>query len=263
MKSTRIPSLIDLAFKGRNQTYGAYLLRKKYFRYLTVSVISSLFLLGLMVLIPFAIYYFEPGPQLNDDMIYEVSYYSMMTPPQEDLNELAKALSAPLREIRQVPVVEDTLKPEEQKPVEQTPPKDEIPEEVLKKDSIPRGPGGSGFNQGTGGDQGLATVIDVYPRFPGGEEARLFFLRKNVHYPEIAQKKQIQGVVMLVFIIETDGSMTHFEISKGIGGGCEEEALRVARSMPRWDPGKRSGQPVRVMVRMPVVFRLPGKPQAL
>jgi len=260
MKPERIPSLNDLAFKGRNQSYGAYILRKKYPRYLIIAVIISIFLAALAVLIPFTIYYFEPVPLLDDDMIYEVSYYTMMTPPEDNLNELAQALSAPLQEVSQVPVVEDSLKPENQKPLEQSLPEDMPPEEIPKKDSVPPGPGGSGFGAGTADDSGLSTVIDVYPRFPGGDDARLYFLRKNVRYPEAAQKKLIQGVVMVIFIIETDGSMSNIEITKGIGGGCDEESLRVARSMPRWDPGKRSGRPVRVMVRMPIVFRLPGKP---
>ncbi len=260
MKRERIPSLNDLAFKGRNQSYGAYVLRRKYSLFLFIALCITILLAAIASLTPLAVYYFDPIPLQDDDYIYEVPYYTMMAPPEEDLNKLAQALSVPLEEVNQVPVVSDSLKPEDQKPLEQKPLPDAPPEEIQNQDSVPQGPGGSGFGPGTGDDTGLATVIDVYPRFPGGDEARLYFLRKNIKYPEGAQKKMIQGMVMVVFIIEADGSMSDIEITKGIGGGCDEEALRVARAMPRWDPGKRSGRPVRVMVRMPVVFRLPGKP---
>ena len=74
-------------------------------------------------------------------------------------------------------------------------------------------------------------------------------------------KNGVQGIILLVFIIEPDGSITHVEVKKGIGGGCDEEASRVARTMPRWEPGKRSGRPVRVLVQMPIVFRLPAAVQ--
>ncbi|MEI7981980.1 MAG: energy transducer TonB, partial [Bacteroidota bacterium] len=132
-------------------------------------------------------------------------------------------------------------------------------EDLSKIDSIPK-PGGSGLGTGTADDTGLATFIDVYPRFPGGDEARLYYLRQHVRYPEVALRGMIQGVVMVMFIIETDGSVSNIDVSKRVGGGCDEEAIRVTKEMPRWEPGKRNGKAVRVMVRMPIVFRMPGRP---
>jgi protein TonB len=64
---------------------------------------------------------------------------------------------------------------------------------------------------------------------------------------------------MVVFVVEVDGSVSNVNVVNRIGGGCDEEAIRVAREMPRWEPGKRNGRAVRVMVRMPIVFRIPGK----
>ena len=259
MKREHVPSLNDLAFNGRNKSYGAYFLRKKYPRNLWLALFISVLFATVVFLTPLAVYYFDPIPLQDNDLIYEVPYFNMMNLPDEDLNRLAQALSVPVREVTLAPVVSDSLSPEKQIPIEQKNSPDVPLDEVAKSDTLPTGPGSSGFGPGTGDDTGLATVIDVYPRFPGGDEARLYFLRKNIHYPEAAQKKMIQGVVIVIFIIEADGNMSNIEIAKGIGGGCDEEALRVARSMPRWDPGKRSGKPVRVMVKMPVVFRLPGK----
>jgi protein TonB len=123
------------------------------------------------------------------------------------------------------------------------------------------GSGGNGGEDGTGPgeDTGIYTTIDVYPRFPGGDQARFYFLRTNIRYPEAAVKTGVEGIVMVVFVIEKDGSVSNVEVSKGIGSGCDEEAVRVIKLMPRWEPGKRSGRAVRVLVRMPIVFRIPSK----
>jgi protein TonB len=212
----------------------------------------------LVIVIPFLCFYFEPIPLIEGDMMYEIEYDGLLPPPDEELSKLTQAYSKPLQEAEQVPVVSDSLKPEEQKPIEEIKePEDKI-EDKDPIDSVSR-PGGSGLGNGTGDDTGLATSIDVFPRFPGGDEARLYYLRQHIRYPELALKGLVQGVVIVTFIIETDGSISNIDVSKRIGGGCDEEAMKVTREMPRWEPGKRNGRAVRVMVRMPIVFRIPGK----
>jgi periplasmic protein TonB len=249
-------SLDDLAFEGRNKAYGSYLLRKKYFKYVLSSLIISILILLLLVGIPFVDFYFEGSNlKLSDEEMYMVDY-TFMPAPEEDLSALASALARPVQEDNQPPIVVDSSKIEEEKKTPEAPPQEENKDEDRKTDSVSKGGGGAG--QGTGDPNGIYTVIDVYPRFPGGDEARLYFLRNNIRYPEGALKSGIQGVVILVFIIEQDGMISHVEVKKGIGGGCDEEAVRVAKIMPRWDPGKRSGRPVRVMVQMPLVFKIPG-----
>jgi len=257
MKRDRVPGLDDLAFKGRNREYGAFYLRRNYWKYLLYSLITGLVLLGFSVMIPFLIYYFAPIPMMEMDLMYDVEYYNMMEPPEEDVNKIAQAMAKPLQESPQVPVVKDSIREEKElKPEE--PPQEKDPE-VSKIDSTGQGQSGNESGVGIGEDTGIATVIDVYPRFPGGDEARLYYLRKNTRYPEQAVKSMIQGVVLVLFVVEVDGSVSNVEVSKGIGGGCDEEAIRVTRAMPRWEPGKRNGRQVRVIVRMPIIFRLPGR----
>jgi len=98
--------------------------------------------------------------------------------------------------------------------------------------------------------------VEEWPSFKGGEEARLAFLRDNLRYPNNAREIGIQGTVFVSFIVERDGSITNVEIMRGIGGGCDEETLRVAKLMPRWNPGKQRNRPVRTYFRMPVRFAL-------
>ncbi|MCX6280062.1 MAG: TonB family protein [Bacteroidetes bacterium] len=259
MMGDRKPSLTELVFEGRNKAYGAYYLRKKYFRNLLTSLLTGLLIIGLLVLLPFLYYVFEPPPLIDSDFMYEVEYYSMNMPPADEINKLANVYSKPIEESSQVPVVSDSIKPEEEKPIEE-PPEQKQAVENAKEDSAAKA-GGSGLGSGVGDDTGLASNIDVYPRFPGGDEARLWFLRKNIRYPDDALKNKIQGVVMVVFVVELDGSLSRVDVVNRLGGGCDEEAIRVTKTMPPWEPGKRNGQKVRVIVRMPIVFRIPGQPK--
>ena len=258
MKLVRSSALDELAFAGRNREYGAFDLRSRYRKYLLLSTLIGIAIVLLLVIIPFLVYLLRPVPVIDMDLMYDVEYYSMMPPPEEDLNKLAVALSKPLQEVPQAPVVSDSLKPEDERPVPE-PPKVERPQDIRPSDSSGTSDMGSPNGEPGGAEGGITSNVDVYPRFPGGDDARLYFLRKNVRYPELAIKNQIQGVVLLVFVIETDGSVSNIRVSRGIGGGCDEESIRVTRLMPQWEPGKRNGKAVRVLVRMPIVFRIPGK----
>ena len=258
MKLVRSSALDELAFAGRNREYGAFDLRSRYRKYLLLSTLIGIAIVLLLVIIPFLVYLLRPVPVIDMDLMYDVEYYSMMPPPEEDLNNLAVALSKPLQEVPQAPVVSDSLKPEDERPVPE-PPKVERPQDIRPSDSSGTSDMGSPNGEPGGAEGGITSNVDVYPRFPGGDDARLYFLRKNVRYPELAIKNQIQGVVLLVFVIETDGSVSNIRVSRGIGGGCDEESIRVTRLMPQWEPGKRNGKAVRVLVRMPIVFRIPGK----
>ena len=101
-------------------------------------------------------------------------------------------------------------------------------------------------------------VVEQQPQYPGGEEARLKFFSENLHYPDQAKEQGIQGKVYVTFIVETDGTVSDIRVVRGIGGGCDEEALRVVKIMPRWNPGSQRGVPVRVQFTLPVKFTLTG-----
>lgn len=98
--------------------------------------------------------------------------------------------------------------------------------------------------------------VEQDPEYPGGIEALRTFLGSNLRYPRAASSAGISGKVYVSFVINTDGSLTDLQILKGLGFGCDEEALRVMQKMPRWKPGKQSGHPVRVRFNMPIVFTL-------
>ncbi len=104
----------------------------------------------------------------------------------------------------------------------------------------------------------IFTVVEESPGFPGGDEARIKFLQENIKYPTMARESGIQGTVYVTFVVEKGGNVSDVKILRGIGGGCDEEAIRVIRAMPRWNPGKQRGKSVRVQFNMPIKFTLAG-----
>jgi TonB family protein len=106
------------------------------------------------------------------------------------------------------------------------------------------------------GKSEIFTVVEEQPQYPGGEKAQLKFLNENIIYPKEARDLGIQGKVYLTFVVETDGTISDTRILRGIGGGCDEEAIRVIKAMPKWIPGKQRGVPVRVQFSIPVKFVL-------
>lgn len=101
------------------------------------------------------------------------------------------------------------------------------------------------------------TRFQQAPQYPGGEQALFNYISTNLQYPPKARKKNIQGRVVLTFVLNKDGSVSDVQVVKGIGGGCDEEAVRLVSEMPRWQPGLiDDDQPVKVKYTLPLRFRL-------
>ncbi|NVO18518.1 MAG: energy transducer TonB [Bacteroidetes bacterium] len=100
------------------------------------------------------------------------------------------------------------------------------------------------------------TVVEEMPAFPGGETKMLQFLRENIRYPEQARENSISGTVYVSFVVGKNGNISDIKILRGIGGGCDEEAYRVVKSMPAWIPGKQNGKAVPTQFNMPIIFKL-------
>ena len=102
-------------------------------------------------------------------------------------------------------------------------------------------------------------IVEQMPGFPGGNEKLLEFILSNTQYPKEAIENGVQGKVFVEFVVEKDGSIGDVELLRGIGSGCDEEAVRVVKSMPRWKPGMQRGKAVRVRYQVPVFFMLENK----
>lgn len=98
-------------------------------------------------------------------------------------------------------------------------------------------------------------VVEEPQSFPGGQTGLAKFLQQNIRYPEMAKQAGIDGRVFVQFVVNEKGNIDNVEVLKGIGGGCDEEAVRVVKLM-KWNPGKQRGKPVKVRMSLPIKFTL-------
>ena len=104
-------------------------------------------------------------------------------------------------------------------------------------------------------NQKVFDVVEQMPEFPGGMEALFKYMAENMKYPEDAKKQQVEGRVLVQFIVETDGSVSNTEVLMRVFPSLDAEAVRVISGMPKWIPGKQNGKAVRVKYTIPVSFR--------
>ena len=105
-------------------------------------------------------------------------------------------------------------------------------------------------------NQSVYDQVEQMPEFPGGMPAMIEYLQNNLKYPKDAIKQQVGGRVMVMFVVETDGTLSNVRVAKKVFPSLDSEAVRVVKTMPKWKPGKEKGRPVRVNFTLPVVFSL-------
>ena len=261
---------LDLVFKDRNKSYGAYLLRSES----SVITVKAFFMVVPVFILLFA------GP-----MIYNRLHPVMVQtdvemkpvdslPPLVDLQIPDKKMELPkaapeLEKVKTVKMVADISVVEHPKIEESMPTVDELKDALIgqvTQDGKAADPAsvsvvGKGTENGSGTAAADNTVYDGptverFPEFEGGMEAWAKFIQRNLRYPAMAQEKETQGKVFVSFIVEKDGSVSNVTLIKGIGDGCDEEALRVIRKSPHWKPGQQNRQSVRVRYTMPLSFQL-------
>lgn len=98
--------------------------------------------------------------------------------------------------------------------------------------------------------------VEISPQFPGGEDKLFQYLRKSIHYPNLAKENGISGTVHVTFMVNEDGFISDVKIMRGIGFGCDEEAKRIVKGMPKWENGTYLGKPVKVQYNLPVRYLL-------
>jgi len=102
----------------------------------------------------------------------------------------------------------------------------------------------------------MSSALELAPQFNGGLEAFYQYISKAIEYPTYEQNRDIEGRVVLSFVIEKDGSLSQVEILKGVSEGIDKEAIRVVENSPKWEAGRQRGQEVRVRMNIPIYFQL-------
>ena len=264
----------DLVFEGRNQAYGAYKLRKgtakrNVWALLIVGLAAALLYLGLQ-LQKMA----EANKKVENTQAVELA----------KLNTEKKEAKVEKKEI---------IKQEPEKVVEQVKSSVKFTAPIIKKDSevkeedeikldeVQKSDKAVGAFTVEGNDEvggavlkakediaapeppkhvveetKIFTVVEQMPMYPGGDAALMGYLRDNIKYPPVAAENGVQGRVVVGFVVERDGSITDVNILRGVDPSLDREAMRVVKSMPRWNPGKQNGSAVRVKYQVPVSFRL-------
>ena len=99
-------------------------------------------------------------------------------------------------------------------------------------------------------------AVEERPMFPGGEEKLMKYISDNLNYPKIAKEKKIEGTVYVAFVVKEDGIISDIKVARGLGNGCDQEAIRVIKSMPKWKPANQRGTPVPFRFVLPIKFKL-------
>lgn len=100
------------------------------------------------------------------------------------------------------------------------------------------------------------TIVEQQPEYPGGMGAFYEFVTKKLKYPSQARRMGIEGKVFVQFVVDKSGNITEVMAVRGIGAGCDEEAVRVIKDSPQWKPGKQRGKSVKVRMILPITFKL-------
>jgi periplasmic protein TonB len=260
-------TLEDIIFQNRNKAYGAYDLRKIYNKTFTRS-----FLMGSAAFI-FAMFIPTLYASLNKPKAEEPKTLANVMkippppmdkavpppppppppPPETPKVDTKKFLPPEIVEVaeKEEPIVEqkelvnskvadETVKGDPNA-VEEI--KDETPVEKEEVVEVVR-------------EEEVFTVVEQNAEFQGGQSAMGKFLQKNLRYPPAAQRANVSGRVFLSFIVDRNGEISDVNVIKGLGFGCDEEAVRVVKAMPRWNPGKQSGRAVKSKFNLPISFVL-------
>ncbi len=252
-----IAQMDEIIFEHRNKMYGAYILRKMYGTQLVRALILSTAIMAAGLTYPVVYSYKIVKPVRDIGDTTGVIFISDLQPdrPLDPLPEPQKAtehVKTP-RFVAPIPVegaVEEevSLNQDDYNTENANPPVDLGEEPVIAKKA-----------EVIEIDEAEKPIIDFAqetPLFPGGESERLKFLADNITYPEDAVQNGIQGTVYIQFVVDTKGNITDVKMMRGIGGGCDEEAIRVVKMMPQWHPGRQNGMTVRVRYTMSILFKL-------
>ena len=260
------PEWIDVVFTDRNKAYGAYDLRKQNPRNTNKALIIGVVAFVLTISAPTIINFISGFIPKADEKVKIVPVVLQPPPPINKQKPPPPPPEPPKPKIDQVkfppPVVKPDNEVKEQPPTVKELEVADPGQKNIKGDpnadiKIDEPVGNSDVKQVTEEDPNkIFTSVEQNPEFPGGDAAFGKYLGNKIRYPAVAKENNVQGKVFLNFTVERDGSLTDIKVVRGIGSGCDDEAVRVLKSSPRWKPGIQNGRAVRVSYTIPISFTL-------
>ncbi|RTQ53799.1 energy transducer TonB [Hymenobacter gummosus] len=264
-------SFEDIVFEGRNKAYGAYVLRKLYSKHVTRAFLVAMIFFALMIGGPLLARMLTPKedtskPKLDTEVVLEAPPLDKTEPPPPPPPPSAPPPPPPkLSTVKFTPPV--IKKDEEVKKIEEIPDQEELEDKVVATKTVEGNTNNLAVDLSGLGDEGnkvveevveakVYTYVEQMPQPPGGMEGLMQYLGKNIKYPALALRNQVEGKVFVNFVVGPSGQITDVKVTKGIGAGCDEEAVRVISKMPAWSPGKQNGRAVSVSYTVPVTFTI-------
>lgn len=248
----------DIVFEGRNQSYGAYVIRTIYDRNLLIAIGLTIFIIALMVYGP-AIAAMIKGAEIVEKAPPKKLVYTELSapppidkpkppPPQIQLPKLQKVIKFVPPKVVKEEVVEEVPTIEEIKQNEVAAVEVEGTDEVVFEEPV--------VAVVEEDENKIFMVVEQQPEFEGGYEAMMNFIKKNMRYPASARRMGIDGTVYVSFVVGKDGTINDVKVLRGISADCDKEAVRVVQMMPPWKPGKQNGKAVFVRFNLPIKFKL-------
>ena len=264
-------SLDDIVFDGRNQTYGAFVLRQLYQRHVVRALVIALSLLALLVSVqalarllekPVAITPFVPTTPINPIAPPLMPDPVMVRPPVEPAAALPKTLAIKSVKFDNFKIVH------ENQPADVIPEQDQLVNAHVANVTIKEGlneadvrellPTATKTAVGDEVSEKPFLSVEQMPELPGGGgvSAIVAAIQRAVHYPMQAQANGVEGKVYASFVVNAQGEVTDLKIVKGVGSGLDEETLRAIAKLPRFIPGRQNGRAVSVQYTVPISFKL-------
>ena len=260
----------DLVFENRNQQYGAFDLRRLYNDHIIKSVTLGLLGFSMLILGPLVWEKIKPFPESSEEQIVTVDPKMIEPPPIDPKTPPPPPLPAtpPPPKVTTVRFVPPEVVPDEEVEEKDPPKQEELKHAQASTETVQGDPSADpnelNIDQvGTGNGEVIGApvendepflFVDQMPEFPDGD-MQVYF-SKNLKYPQRALRAEISGKVHMSFVVKADGSITDVLVLKGLGGGCDEEAVRVVSTMPKWNPGKQGGRPVKVRINVQINFKM-------
>lgn len=263
--------ILDIIFEGKNKEYGAYELRKTYNKRILYAIMGTAIIIVLLF-IGYFLSNIQGGPKKQAMVVEDVQLEDV----KEEKHELPPPPPPPkvqppkveMAKFTPPKIVKDNEVKEEEKPPEQDKLEDTkigtVNQEGTKDDGIvapPVSDAGKGVVEAPKKDEEdydkTFTKVEIESEFPGGAAAWLRYLNKNLRYPDDAVNNEIQGTVVVQFIVDKEGNVSDVQaISGPDNGGLREEAVRVIKKSGKWTPAVQNGRQVKSYKKQPIVFRL-------
>lgn len=259
-------NILDVIFEGRNKDYGAYELRKKYNKRLKIAIVTTLSICVLLLVGLYVAGSIGKSPGIRPTMLEEVDLKSVDEPKKDVIPPSPKVQPrVAMERFTTLRIVKDQDAKKEDKPPEQEKLEDTkigaVTQEGQKDDGItapPADPGKGVVESPKEDDDAPFTKVEVESLFIGGEAAWARFLHKNLNFPDEAVTNEIQGTVMVKFVVDKDGNVSDVQAESGpTEGGLRNEAMRVIKkSSGMWTAAIQNGRHVKSYKRQPILFRL-------